>query len=122
EPEEEFRAAKKRATPDFGGSHHYNRIDVRNADNLDSVIGGIAAKYQRLDGLIAAAGSQQVMAASEYKVEDVTKTMEINYTGAFMTAAAVAGQMMDYGCNGSMVLVASISGFVANKGLQGTWP
>ncbi|CAO1605573.1 hypothetical protein XANCAGTX0491_009084 [Xanthoria calcicola] len=117
EPDDEFGAAQKRANPDFGGSLHYNRIDVRDSDNLDSVIGGIAAKYQRLDGLIAAAGIQQVTAATEYKVEDVTKMMEINYTGVFMTAAAVARRMMEYGCKGSMVLVASISGFVANKGL-----
>ncbi|CAL8584449.1 hypothetical protein XPA_010049 [Xanthoria parietina] len=117
EPDDEFGAAQKRANPDFGGSLHYNRIDVRDSDNLDSVIGGIAAKYQRLDGLIAAAGIQQVTAATEYKVEDVTKMMEINYTGVFMTAAAVARRMMEHGCKGSMVLVASISGFVANKGL-----
>ncbi|KAI4245836.1 MAG: hypothetical protein L6R42_010102 [Xanthoria sp. 1 TBL-2021] len=119
EPEEEFRAAQKRATPDidFGGSLRYNRIDVRDAENLDSVIGGIAAKYQPLDGLIAAARIQLVMAATEYKVEDVTTMMEINYTGVFMTAAAAARQMMEYGCRGSMVLVASMSGFIANKGL-----
>ena len=117
EPDDEFGAAQKRANPDFGGLLHYNRIDVRDSDNLDSVIGGIAAKYQRLDGLIAAAGIQQVTAATEYKVEDVTKMMEINYTGVFMTAAAVARRMMEHGCKGSMVLVASISGFVANKGL-----
>ncbi|KAL8892714.1 MAG: hypothetical protein Q9215_000463 [Flavoplaca cf. flavocitrina] len=117
EPDEEFRAAQKRANPDFGGSLHYSRIDVRDTENLDGVIGGIAGKHSRLDGLIAAAGIQQVTAATEYKVEDVMKMMEINYTGVFMTAAAVARQMMDHGCKGSIVLVASMSGFIANKGL-----
>ncbi|KAI4279510.1 MAG: hypothetical protein LQ337_000211 [Flavoplaca oasis] len=113
----EFRAAQKRANPDFGGALHYNRIDVRDTENLDSVIGGIARKHSRLDGLIAAAGIQQVTAAIEYKVEDVMKMMEINYTGVFMTAAAVARQMMEHGCKGSIILVASMSGFIANKGL-----
>ncbi|KAL8850494.1 MAG: hypothetical protein Q9221_004542 [Calogaya cf. arnoldii] len=116
-PDDEFGAAQKRANPDFGGSLHYDRVDVRNTENLDSVISGIAAKYGRLDGLIAAAGIQQVTAATEYKVEDVTKMLSINYTGVFMAAAAVARQMMQYGCRGSMVLVASMSGFIANKGL-----
>ena len=34
-----------------------------------------------------------------------------------MSAAAVAKRMMEYRCAGSIVLVASMSGFVANKGL-----
>ncbi|KAL8673409.1 MAG: hypothetical protein Q9168_002152 [Polycauliona sp. 1 TL-2023] len=117
EPDDEFRTAQKQAGPDFGGSLHYSRVDVRDSENLDSVIGQIAAKNGRLDGLIAAAGIQHVCPATEYKVEDMTKMMEINYAGVFLTAAAVARQMMEYGCKGSMVLVASMSGFIANKGL-----
>lgn len=116
-PDDEFEAAQNRANPDFGGSLHYDRIDVRDTENLDKVIGEIAAKHKRMDGLIAAAGIQQVTAATEYKVEDVCKMMDINYTGVFMTAAAVARRMMEYGCKGSMILVASMSGFIANKGL-----
>ncbi|KAL8651583.1 MAG: hypothetical protein Q9226_004644 [Calogaya cf. arnoldii] len=81
-PDEKFGAEQKRANPDFGGSLHYDRVDVRNTENLDSVIRGIAAKYGRLDGLVAAAGIPQVTAATEYKVEDVMKMMEINYIGA----------------------------------------
>ncbi|KAL8882482.1 MAG: hypothetical protein Q9198_000526 [Flavoplaca austrocitrina] len=104
----EFRAAQKRANPDFGGSLHYNRIDVRDTENLDSVIGGIARKHSRLDGLIAAAGIQQVTAAIEYKVEDVMKMMEINYTGVFMTAAAVARHMMEHGCKANKGLITPV--------------
>ena len=47
---------------------------------------------------------------STYKQSD-------NSTGAFMTATAVAKRMIEYNCSGSIVLVASMSGFVANKGL-----
>lgn len=92
-------------------------MDVRNLENLEDVIGGVAAKYQRLDGLIAAAGVQQVTPAIEYKMEDVRNMMDINYTGVFFTATTVAKQMMKYKCQGSIVLIASMSGFVANKGL-----
>lgn len=60
EPDEEFRAAQKRANPDFGGSLHYKRINVRDTKKLDRVIAEIAAKYRRLDGLIAAARIWQV--------------------------------------------------------------
>jgi NAD(P)-dependent dehydrogenase (short-subunit alcohol dehydrogenase family) len=43
--------------------------------------------------------------------------MDINFTGVFMTATAVARRMLEYRCSGSIVLVASMSGFVANKSL-----
>lgn len=43
--------------------------------------------------------------------------MSINYTGVFITAAAVARAMMHHHCHGSILFVASMSGLVANKGL-----
>ena len=43
--------------------------------------------------------------------------IEVNYTGVFMAAASVARRMREYKCPGSMVFIASMSGFVANKGL-----
>ncbi|KAI9805318.1 MAG: hypothetical protein M1833_005771 [Piccolia ochrophora] len=117
EPHDDFYAARERADPSFGGSIHYAQVDVRDTKNLDEIMGGIASRHSRLDGLIAAAGVQQVTAAVDYTVEDVCKMMDINYTGVFMTAASVARQMQQYKCKGSIMLVASMSGFVANKGL-----
>ena len=43
--------------------------------------------------------------------------MSINYTGVFMAATAVARQMFKYKCRGSICLIASMSGLIANKGL-----
>lgn len=43
--------------------------------------------------------------------------MDINYTGVMMTATSAARQMFKYKCHGSMCLIASMSGQVANKGL-----
>ena len=40
-----------------------------------------------------------------------------NYTGVFMTAIATARQMLRFKTCGSIVLIASMSGLVANKGL-----
>jgi len=117
EPDEEFTAAQKRVVPEFGGSLHYGRVDVSDTDKLEAVIETIADRRKRLDGLIAAAGVQQITPAVEYTVADVAKMMEINYTGVFMTATAVARQMIKYNTLGSMCLIASMSGTMANKGL-----
>ena len=43
--------------------------------------------------------------------------IEVNYTGVFMAATSVARRMREYHCPGSMIFIASMSGFVANKGL-----
>lgn len=84
---------------------------------LDNTISEIASKHQRLDGVIAAAGIQQLTPAMEYTEEDVAKMLAVNYTGVMMTATAAARQMFKYKCHGSICLIASMSGLVANKGL-----
>jgi len=117
EPDAEFLAAQKNARPEFGGSLHYHRVDVQNTDELESVMASIAARHSRLDGLIAAAGVQQITPAVEYKVEDVREMLNINYVGVFMAATSAARQMFKYKCRGSIVLIASMSGLIANKGL-----
>jgi NAD(P)-dependent dehydrogenase (short-subunit alcohol dehydrogenase family) len=43
--------------------------------------------------------------------------MSINYTGVFTAATAAAKQMLQWKCRGSIVLVSSMSGLVANKGM-----
>jgi len=116
-PDDEFHEAKKRILPEFDGELNYAQVDVRNTQNLDDVISKIAEKHQRVDGMIAAAGVQQVTPAVEYGIEDAMDMMNINYTGVFMSATAVARQMIKYKCRGSICLIASMSGVVANKGL-----
>jgi NAD(P)-dependent dehydrogenase (short-subunit alcohol dehydrogenase family) len=41
--------------------------------------------------------------------------MSINVTGCFMTAQAAAKQMIRFGNGGSVVLIASMSGTIANR-------
>lgn len=75
----------------------------------------IANKHQRLDGLIAAAGIQQETSALEYTAKDADTMFSVNVTGCFMTAQAAAKQMIRFGNGGSIVMIASMSGTVANR-------
>jgi NAD(P)-dependent dehydrogenase (short-subunit alcohol dehydrogenase family) len=75
----------------------------------------IADKEGRMDGLIAAAGIQQETSALDYTPEDANRMFEINITGVFMTSQAVAKQMIRFGNGGSIVMIASMSGTVANR-------
>ncbi|KAM0335089.1 hypothetical protein ACHAQA_000123 [Verticillium albo-atrum] len=99
------------------GSMTYRQQDVVDTEGLDRQIASIAEEHQRLDGVIAAAGIQQITPAAEYTIGDLNKIMAVNYAGVFMTATAAARQMFKYKCHGSMVFIASMSGSVANKGL-----
>lgn len=92
-------------------------MDVRDTDRLEGIVESIASQHSRLDGLIAAAGVQHISPALDYPPHEIMKMMDINYKGVFCSATACARQMIRYRCKGSIVLVASMSGFIANKGL-----
>lgn len=113
----EFARVAERAASELGSRLSYHRVDVRDQKALGEVVGGIAEKEGRIDGLIAAAGIQQETPALEYTAEDADKMLGVNVTGVFMTAQAVAREMIKRKQKGSLVLIGSMSGTVANRGL-----
>ncbi|KAF2030371.1 NAD(P)-binding protein [Setomelanomma holmii] len=117
EPSPDFHTIAARAKSDLGTSLAYRQIDVRDVINLNKIVQEIADAEGRLDGLIAAAGIQQETPALEYTAEDANRMFEVNMTGVFMTAQAVAKQMIRFGNGGSIVMIASMSGSIANRGL-----
>ncbi|CAK7199041.1 hypothetical protein SEUCBS139899_001709 [Sporothrix eucalyptigena] len=118
EPSPDFGRIAERAENELGSALTYHRVDVREEQKLNDLIRGIADEHGRLDGLVAAAGIQQETPALEYSGADVDKMMATNVTGVFLTAQAVARQMVRLGQkHGSMALIASMSGTVANRGL-----
>ncbi|OJD36774.1 short chain dehydrogenase [Diplodia corticola] len=116
-PSPAFAPIQDRARTQLGTSLHYRQIDVRDATALTDIVARIGDEHGRLDGLVAAAGIQQETPALEYTAEDCNRMLEVNVTGAFMTAQAAAKQMIRFGNGGSIVMIASMSGTVANRGL-----
>ncbi|PUU81943.1 hypothetical protein B9Z19DRAFT_1042162 [Tuber borchii] len=116
-PSPGFYEAQARATNNLETSLHYRQIDVRDEAKLHAVVQTIADENGRLDGLIAAAGINEEHTALEYTAADFNRMMEINVTGAFLTAQAAARQMVKLGKGGSIVMIASMSGTIANRGL-----
>ena len=82
---------------------------------LNTVVKSISDAQGRLDGLIAAAGIQQETSALDYTQADANMMFEVNVTGVFMTAQAVAKEMIRWGNGGSIAMIASMSGSVANR-------
>lgn len=90
---------------------------MRNNEALNETMRRVADQAGRLDGLIAAAGINYESTALEYSQEECERMMSINVTGCFMTAQAAARQMVRLNQPGSIALIASMSGTIANKGM-----
>ncbi|OQO07149.1 hypothetical protein B0A48_07717 [Cryoendolithus antarcticus] len=118
QPAEDFYQTQDRVSQFGVGSLQYRRVDVQHAAELNEAVASIAAERKRLDGLVAAAGVQYVCDALEYPSEKITEMMNINYGGVYLSAVACAREMIKYKCPGSMVLIGSMSGLIANKGLR----
>ncbi|KAL2003211.1 hypothetical protein VTN02DRAFT_4618 [Thermoascus thermophilus] len=116
-PDPEFRAAQERARSTYGGGLEYRRVDVRNHIDVNNTMAAIAAESQRLDGLVAAAGINHLQSAIDHDQAKLDEVMQINYNGVFHAATAAARQMFHHRCGGSVLLVASMSGLIANKGM-----
>lgn len=115
-PVDDFYVAQDKMTKQYGGTLKYDRVDVQDAADLDAVIGRIADENGRLDGLVAAAGIQKVTPALEYPPDAIDEMMSVNYKGVYLSAVSCARQMIKYNCHGSICLIASMSGLIANKG------
>jgi NADP-dependent 3-hydroxy acid dehydrogenase YdfG len=63
----------------FEGSIHYKQVDVQDAKDLDKVVGEIASEYSRMDGLIAAAGVQNVTPALDYPPEKIGEVSTVMF-------------------------------------------
>ena len=58
---------------------------------------------------------QQKVPAIEYPAEDFERIMRVNVVGSFLTAKYAAKIMVENGTRGSIVLIASMSGNIANR-------
>lgn len=117
DPSSGFSRVSERARRQLDTTLTYHQADVRNAAELNSIMRAIADQADRLDGLIAAAGINHETPTLEYPSDEVDRMMSINVTGVFMTAQAAARQMVRLEQKGSICLIASMSGTIANRGM-----
>lgn len=96
---------------------HHNQQDVTCTADFCKTTTAIAEKNQRLGGVLAAAGVQQLTPATEYQENDVARMLAVNYTGILITASSAARQLFRYKCKGSTCLIANMPGLVTKKGL-----
>lgn len=118
-PAAEAWAALQRTAQTAGLQLSYRRVDITDEDDLARVLDEVAAAGAAVGapfyGAIACAGVQQEMPAVEYPKTDFERIMRVNVTGTFLTAKHSARILIKNGVKGSIVMIASMSGEIANR-------
>ncbi|GAP84264.2 putative short chain dehydrogenase [Rosellinia necatrix] len=99
----------------------YRECDITNEGALEKIMDELDEDAKRVGaqfyGAVACAGIQQQMPAIDYPLEDFERIQRVNVTGTFLTAKHTARILTRNGVRGSIVLIASMSGQIANRGL-----
>ncbi|KAI5366095.1 putative short-chain dehydrogenase/reductase SDR, NAD(P)-binding domain superfamily [Septoria linicola] len=111
-------AKKSGLTATYGKCDITNETDVQTT--LDEIASRETSKTAPFSGIIACAGIQQKTLALDYPVEDFNRMLNVNVTGTFLTAKHASKLFIKNNIKGSIVLIASMSGQIANRGLHCT--
>ncbi|KAH7117891.1 hypothetical protein B0J11DRAFT_560996 [Dendryphion nanum] len=97
----------------------YYQINVTDAESIAPVFDKIrnGLRYP-IRGLVACAGISGESDAVDYDINIFRKILDVNITGTFTIVQAVAREMYRANVTGSIVLIASMSGWVTNKGIS----
>ncbi|KAG5920351.1 hypothetical protein E4U42_006225 [Claviceps africana] len=102
----------------------YHHCDVTDESAVEKVMDTVAANAAALGcpfwGTIACAGIQQTIPALDYPMRDFERILRVNVTGVFNTCKYAARILHREGRAGSIVIIASMSGNIANRGLNCT--
>ncbi|KAI0451414.1 D-arabinitol 2-dehydrogenase [Xylaria acuta] len=99
----------------------YRECDITNEEILEKIMDETDKDVERvgaqLYGVVACAGVQQRILAVDYPQADFERIQRVNVIGTFLTAKHTARILIKNGVRGSIVLIASMSGQIANRGL-----
>ena len=109
EPAERL-AAEIRAT---GGRASAHLLDVTDDAQTQAVVDAVVAETGRIDIAFCNAGIREIVPAQELPLTEWRKVIDVNVTGVFTTAQAVAHKMIADGKGGAIVNTASTLGVMA---------
>lgn len=94
----------------------YHELDVTDADAFSPVFDNIRKQIRHpLRGLVACTGISAVCDATSYPIDAFRKILDVNIAGTFLTAQAVGKEIQKTDVTGSVILIASMSGWNSNK-------
>ena len=97
----------------------YHRCDVTDEQAVEAVMEAVSREADALGtpfwGAIACAGIQQQIPALDYPAADFDRMLRVNVTGVFNTCKYTARMLQAKKSPGSIVIISSMSGNVANR-------
>ncbi|PWN40960.1 oxidoreductase [Ceraceosorus guamensis] len=102
----------------YGGEAHYDVLDICDVEKTNALFRSVAQRARfPLKGLVHSAGTMHESLALDYEMEPFRRILKVNVEGTMIVAQATARIMKEHGLGGSIVLIASMSGSIANRGL-----
>jgi NAD(P)-dependent dehydrogenase (short-subunit alcohol dehydrogenase family) len=97
----------------------YRKCDVTDENSVETSMKEVAAEADKAGapfwGTIACAGIQQQIAALDYPAADFDRILRVNVTGVFNTCKYAARILREKNSPGSIVIIGSMSGNIANR-------
>lgn len=90
------------------------QVDVTKADSVAEAVAKAESQLGPVNLLLCFAGITNAVHALDISEHEWRKMFEVNTTGTFLCAQAVAKTMVKNDINGSIILMASISGHITN--------
>lgn len=103
---------------DLGGRAVAAPADVTEPDELAAAVRAIADALGPINLAANAAGVADSAPAEEMSLAQWKRVVDIDLTGVFLSCQAEARAMLAGGAGGAIVNIASMSGTIANRGLQ----
>ena len=101
---------------EIGGQGMSYSFDLEQIDGISELISDIVDKYGKFDGFIHAAGIEVTNPVKLSKTTDYESLFRVNSLSAFEIVKNLCG-IKTFNKGGSIVLISSISGVIARKGL-----
>lgn len=113
--EEAIADSGRQALARLGHRADMHVLDVTDSPAVDRAAAAIAAKYGRIDVLVANAGIARSGTAAEDTPDELWLNVnDVNYNGVFWCNRAFGRQMLKAG-RGAIVNVGSMSGYIVNR-------
>lgn len=106
------------ATDQLGGTTRGVAVDVTDDASVEAMTATARQAFGRIDILVNAAGIGEQTAFLKQKTEDFRRIVEVNLTGSYRCAKAVAPSMIEAGW-GRIVNISSVAGLVGISGRVG---
>ncbi len=97
-----------------GGKAWHISTDVTNEQEVDSAVRQIIERSQKIDVLFNNAGITLHKEVLKTTPDEFRHMIDVNLTGEYIVARRVAQTMVDLGVAGSIINMASMSGYIVN--------